>query len=168
MDKIYFHYKLYIMIKDSDYYRKRADLFYQKASQADNDYDNYSDDEYEYEYVPIPIASPTPTKPNLVNNHLNVAIKQGCKRYYDPIKRHYYRIDDLIEKSEPPVNTSEVWYPETKLSYDTVYNPSTGSYSRIKKVYDADGNYSYEYTDLPQHMIKRSGTNYYVLRHDNR
>ena len=183
------------MIRDPYHYLKRAEYFYQRAKKnncADKLYDDcndncnyiddnndvynvcngildnnnlmYEDNDYIYEYVNLePVEKIIPK------------IKPAYKRYYDPITKHYYKIDKIFEDEDDGtpnetktivIKDPDVWYPENKLSFRTICDPVTGKYYRINKVYDNNGNYSYQYDKLTNLLQKKPGTNFYKPSYD--
>lgn len=169
------------MNKDPQYYLQKAEYFnnmvnkYKLKNEELDDYDNDIDlsdltdnysDEYEYELIKINTDNKTPNK-QIRQSITN--IKPTCKRYFDPVTRHYYRTEDIFlddgdnkEKIHSTSNKPDIWYPENKLSFRTIRDPDTGKYYRINKVYDKDGNYSYKYHELDHKMHKRPGINFYT------
>ena len=128
--------------------------------------DVYTDEMTEYEYVPVAAINP-PIEPSSIYTNLS-NIKPSCRRYYDPITKHYFKIDKIFEPDtnineidQQAVKNPDIWYPENKLSFKTTIDPLTGKFYRINKVYDANGKYSYRYDELNKNAIKQPGTNYY-------
>jgi len=186
------------MNRDPYHYLKKADYFYDIANKNNSEPEsNYSESEYDYEYIKpemieedyagddseymemepeletnseydyeyVIIDPPISTK---TEDTCTAKIKPGYRRYFDPVTRHYYKSDKILEGSENnsiPVQTSEkytdIWYPENKLSFKTTRDPKTGKLYRVNKNYDKNGNYSYKYNKLNHGAIKRPGTNYY-------
>lgn len=83
------------------------------------------------------------------------------KRHYDPIKKHHFKVETLVEEPPQPVKKGDTWFPENKLSYRTVRDPQTGDYYNVNKTYDHDGKYSVSYDKLNYRPIKTPGTNFY-------
>ena len=145
--------------KDPRVFLQKARYFYDSAkfNKDDDDGANYTDDDSNY----IPDDNDyeiVGANVELIKNKLpvqRIIIDNG--RYYDPIKKHYYKIPDAI----PAKKVADVWFPQNPLSYRTVYDASTGQYYKVDKVYDADGNYSIQYTKLDYRPYKRPGTNFY-------
>lgn len=93
-------------------------------------------------------------------------VQPQYRRYWDPVKRHYYKIDKIFEEDtqviQPPApKDPDIWYPENKLSYQFVRDPETGQLYRVSKTYDASGNYYFDYNKVNYLPEKTPGTNYY-------
>lgn len=183
------------MSRDPEYYLKKADYFYgladnlQDGNELDNDNeefnneefedeelqdgDTWSDDEYEYEYVKL-----APVKANITKCQEKIkkkfpTVRAACKRYFDPITKHYYKTDKIFEDDNdftannfaPPIKTVSkkpaIWYPENKLSFKTMRDPITGKYYRVDKIYDNSGKYKFTYDKLNCQAVKKPGTNFY-------
>lgn len=164
------------MNRDPYYYLQKADQFYALAkangydpssgrivSNKNNEDaikfvrgDEYSDDEYDIDddIDDGDLESELDIKPRKYAPMSN--------RLYDPVTRHYYKSSDLPAGITrlPPDNAS-TWYPENKLSYKTIRDPSTGVRYRVNKIYDDDGSYHFEREELVPAFRKKPGTNYY-------
>ena len=138
---------------DADYYLRKAEYFYQMAELEEEE----EDEEEEEEIVLKPIKKDNITAPIREEILGRIPIKTVDGRYFDPIKRHYYRIEPIIKPERKP----DVWYPENKLGFRTMLNPIDGMYYGVDKVYDKDGKYRYIYTKLNYQPSKRIGTNFY-------
>ena len=164
------------MNRDPYYYLQKADQFYVLAKANgydpssgriisnknneeaitfidDSDYSELND-ETEYEIMDdteLETESLPPLKYAPMSNRL-----------YDPITRHYYKSTEIPAgiTRKVPVN-SDVWYPENKLAYKTIYDPATGKRYRIHKIYNDDGLFHFEREELIQAFRKKPGTNYY-------
>lgn len=138
------------MNRDPNYHLRRANYFYKMASKNDSENENepLDSDDYTLKLVKL----------NPKNNEKIIKTKPIHKRYYDPITKHYYKSEtnDVPQTKDP-----EIWYPENKLSYKTIYDPKTGKYYRVDKIYDGDGNFSYQFNKLNYQACKKPGTNFY-------
>jgi hypothetical protein len=131
--------------------------------------DDRSDDEYIYEYIPIKFPTETIETPQDTIIKPKIQIKPAFKRYFDPVTRHYYKTEKILENSSIDIipnskmveKNADVWYPENKLNIKTIRDPKTGKYYRINKTYNDKGNFSYTYDKLSNVMKKLPGTNYY-------
>ena len=169
------------MNKDPNYFLQRANFFYQRAQQNGNEQNEVDNelvddelimdeidddsDDFEYEYIKIEpnVNSDVPNE-SIVTT---LKIKPQHKRYFDPVTRHYYKTDRMLEN----INTislpkgvgtnAEIWYPENKLSYKTTIDPKTGRFYRVNKIYDDKGKYSYSYDKLTPEIHKRPGSSFY-------
>lgn len=141
------------MSEKSFFYLQKAEYFRKIAQISDDSSENSTE---EFELVPI----------EQERNFLpDKNIKPCCKRYYDPINKHYYNTDRMFNPNMDGIvqvgkKDPDIWYPENKLSFKTVRD-TNGKYYRISKVYDLDGIYSYQYNPLNNLVVKNSGTNYY-------
>ncbi|QGR54159.1 hypothetical protein [Moumouvirus maliensis] len=172
------------MIRDPAYYLKKAKHFYNISKQNDDNddldylesettdiYDDnvedseeeYSDDEeIEYEYVkfePVDIDE-------IVNEKIKdiPPIKARYGRFYDPVSKHYFTIDKIFKNDgiRPNNKSTGVWYPENSLSYKYVRDPKTNKLYKTSKIYDDNGNYRQNLTEVNRKNIRRPGTTYVV------
>lgn len=90
-------------------------------------------------------------------------IKRGHGRYFDPVTKHYFKTEKVLEDSGIEINprSGDVWYPQNDLSYQTIYDPLTGSYYDVEKVYNPRGDYSIQFQKLDYRPTKRPGNNFY-------
>ena len=165
------------MNRDPNYYLDRAEYFNKlahsngyKPPQYDNleDQENLEDD-YEYEYVKL-----EPTIQTQNSEPTSLLVKPQYQRYYDPTTKHWYKTDQIFTTDanvikNPPITVKNpaVWYPENKLSYKYMRDPSTGRFYRVNKKYDENGNYSFDFKKLNYKPIKQPGTNYYKPNYFN-
>lgn len=173
-----------VMNKDPNYYLEKARIFYEKAALDDtidqsNDpieqlileeeidlIEDIYDDENPIEIEPGIVAIPD-DQHEQNQLEINVKIQPGYSRYYDPITKHYYSTAKVLGNEDPLdpiiklVKKSGVWYPENKLSYDTIYDPDSNRYYKINKIYNDDGTFTYTYNKIQNKMVKQPGTNYY-------
>jgi hypothetical protein len=161
------------MNRDPNYYLDKAKYFNKIAEANGYDPKTGSIDDSEYEYIKI---DPVKNKNNIMVKSIKQKIsniKPACKRYFDPVTKHYYRTEKIFEDNSDEYDDNEnpskmvqsnpdVWYPENKLSFKTMRDPDTGKFYRINKVYDKNGNYSYKYNKLNYQAQKKPGTNFYV------
>ena len=123
----------------------------------------YTDD---IEYMDDPqYVNDGPVKSNK-NESITSNIKPCCRRYYDPITKHYYNIDRIFNPNTNGIvqaakKNPDIWYPENKLSFKTIRDPHSGKYFRISKVYDTEGKYTFKCHPLNKSVVKKPGTNYY-------
>lgn len=174
--------------KDPKHFLKKARYFYNSAKL--NKDDNIEDDENDYEYIKIrpetedyndyeyvkirPVTEdyndyeyvkvqPKETSPVIEKPPPTYSrVKHGYGRYYDPIRKHYYKTSDVLEAiPAEKVKPADVWFPENPLSYKTIFDKNTGQYFKIDKVYNDDGTYKIVYKKLQYAPVKRPGTDYY-------
>lgn len=99
-------------------------------------------------------------------------IKSQFKRFYDPISKHYFKTDKIfgapIVRNVKPnsVTETDVWYPENKPLNRIKYDPKSGKYVMVDKLYDSNGNYAYHYRPIKHSVTKVPGTNYYKSVHE--
>ena len=97
--------------------------------------------------------------------------KPTLKRYYDPVTRHYFKInndtddniiiDDNVIIDDNLITDDNVWYPIHQPINNLVRDKTSGKLYRITKIYDANGDYYYNYKPINHFAIKKPGTNYY-------
>jgi len=150
------------MSKDPQYFLDKAKYFRKIAGK---DYRDISSsrlqipEEYEYVQVnPTVILAPSvPSAPSVPISGLQY------KRYYDPVSRHYYRTDDILENSTPQAITdlkfSGTWFPENRQGFQVITDPQTGITYRVNKIYDANGNFYHECREVQQCLQQDFGTN---------
>lgn len=162
------------MNRDPNYYLQKANFFYKRSRQDYlNDFDpnNFvsdSDDDFEYAYDDSDTARPMEIEPVVSEEIIvtDLGIKPQYKRIYDPITKHYYKVDKIFENASIAMPRSveinaEVWYPENKLGYKTIFDPKSKRYFRVNKKYNDNGKYRITYNKLTRQMMKPPGTSYY-------
>ena len=135
------------MNRDPYYYLKKADKFRAKSQK----YTETDSPKYEEIYSPteeIEIVQPL--------------IKSAYKRYYDPITRHYFKTDKILDIDMEPddIDPTDVWYPEHQPKNNLIRDPNNGKLYRVNKIYDSDGNYHYQYKPVNHFATKKSSNNY--------
>ncbi len=147
------------MYRDPKYYLDKAKYFNRLAKSNGYDQTSNTNDDSEYEYVKI---EPTGTTSPVV-----AQVQPQYRRYWDPVKKHYFKIDKIFEddanvvQQAPPPKDPDIWYPQNKLSYQFVRDPETGELYRASKNYDANGNYYHTYDKMNYCPERVPGTNYY-------
>lgn len=164
------------MIKDPDHYLKKANYFYTMSRLNDDDYDDSEyelvmdkvDDINDIELVKVKIDSNKnqllpQTQTQTQTQCIKPKLKPGYTRYYDPITKHYYKMENMfdVEVPEKKITKTDIWFPENKLSFKTMRDPKTGNYYKVTKIYGKDGNYDYKYEKLNYRPIKKSGNTFY-------
>ena len=96
----------------------------------------------------------------------NIDIKPSCRRFYDPVTKHYYNVDRIFSPNANGIVQAakpdpDIWYPENKLNFKHIQDPVSGKYYRINKIYDSDGNISFGCKPQNESLVKNPGTNYY-------
>lgn len=164
------------MNRDPKYYLEKADFFYQRSKQEELDdsidefvdgfeygYDDGFDNGLGYEYD-IETSNPNVSEEVVVTD---LRIKPQYKRIYDPVTKHYYKIDRIFEDADASIipksieKNTELWYPANNLSYKTMFDPKTNRFYRVNKIYDDKGKFRITHDKLTQQMIKLPGTSYY-------
>lgn len=157
------------MLKKSDYYLNKAKYFYDiaKINNEDGESDEEDDNDNElsqYEYIKLePCKIIETNTPNEKSDNNNLKIKRDCQRYYDPVTKHYYKTNDIVEQIDCPNDDYEqdIWFPKTQPDQKYFYDPKTKKNYKINKIYDKCCNYHYEYDILNYKPKKIIGTNYY-------
>lgn len=121
---------MYRMIRDPNYHLRKAEYFYQMAESTDFESDNFESEDYEsdteYDYVAVkksPALEIRENKPSLTglpsgSKNIIPTIPFACKRYFDPVRKHYYRTDKMF-------GFNCINQPRTNLSQK---NPGTNFY----------------------------------------
>lgn len=123
------------MNRDPEYYLEKADYFYQRAETATPD---------DIKQIPKCVI-----KRKIING-----------RYFDPITKHYYKLEQP-ETKKIPKNKDGVWFPENKPKHEIITDPETGESYYIKKIYNDNGEYFYEKQKIHCQLHKLPGSNYY-------
>lgn len=128
------------------------------ANKKDYESSNETSDELSYEYIKL--------EPMNTTSPLVAQIKPQHRRYWDPITKHYYKIDKIFDDNAIIMNQSvpkdpDVWYPENKPCFQYMKDPTSGQIYKVNKIYNTDGNYEYTYDQVTYLPEKNPGTNYY-------
>jgi hypothetical protein len=171
------------MNRDPKTFLKRAEFFRKAYDLSDDEYeDEYEefDENVEYEEC-IPLDEPVIC--NEIEKVIETPIKINpiCKRFYDPLTRHYYNTSRILGQdsvnitltcghNSQPISKKincNTWYPEVSKGYEVIRDPKTGKYYRVKKIYDNDGGYTYRYEGVVNIPKKRPGNSFYQISHYN-